>query len=323
MERNVAMTGTMKRMVCGTLAMAGMLGTMRAAELSSDAKSAVPKDVQQIITVDYRAMQNSKTAMALKERVLPPELKRLETSLVQSGLDVDKDADVLAFAAFRATGGGGTRIVGIAQGQFQTTKIMANFAKNKTKPVLVRNNEVYPMGTTGLSVVFLNQTTMIFGDKDAIKAVLETRDGLQQNFLSNSDMMNDMNLVKDRPIWSVLDQGGTQTMMKSLLGEASQVADYDVVRNRLKSSRYTMDFANGVKFDMNVVLSDSMTAATAATIMKAGILLKKTTGTDLEKKALDATTVDSNSGTLIVLFSASDNDFTTLLNSQLFTTVVK
>ena len=318
------MTGTMKWMACSALAVAGVLGGVaQAAELSSDAKSAIPKDVQQIIVVDYHAMQNSKTAQALKERVVPPELKRLETALIQSGLDVDKDTDVLAFAAFRAQGGGGTRIVGVAQGQFETTKVMATFAKSKTKPTAIRNNDVYPMGATGLNVVFLNQTTMIFGDKDSIKAVLDTRDGLQPNFLSNGDMMNDMNLVKERPIWSVLDQSGTQTMMKSVLGEASQVADYDVVRNRFKSSRYTLDFSNGVKFDMNVVLSDSMTAATAATIMKAGILLKKSTGTDMEKKALENTTVDSNSGTLIVLFSASDSEFATLLNSQLFTSVVK
>ena len=55
-----------------------------AAGLSADAKSAVPHDVQQIIVVDYRAMQNSPAAMSLKDRVMPPELKRLESA--QSGL---------------------------------------------------------------------------------------------------------------------------------------------------------------------------------------------------------------------------------------------
>ena len=43
-----------------------------AAQLSSDAKTAIPKDVQQLIVVDYRAMQNSTAAMDLKDRVLPP-----------------------------------------------------------------------------------------------------------------------------------------------------------------------------------------------------------------------------------------------------------
>src|ERR1700704_6746738 len=115
-----------------------------AAQLSSDAKSSIPKDIQQLIVVDYHAMQNSPAAMELKDRVLPPELKRLETALKSSGLKVDQDADVLAFAAFRDSGGSqGTRIVGIAQGQFHTREIMANFTKNKTKPVVLRNNSIY------------------------------------------------------------------------------------------------------------------------------------------------------------------------------------
>src|SRR5258707_2095441 len=103
-----------------------------AAQLSSDAKSSIPKDIQQLIVVDYHAMQNSPAAMDLKDRVLPPELKRLETALKSSGLKVDQDADILTFASFRE-GNAGTRIVGIAQGQFHTREIMANFVKNKTK----------------------------------------------------------------------------------------------------------------------------------------------------------------------------------------------
>src|ERR1700677_4100899 len=88
-----------------------------AAQLGQDARSAIPKDIQQLIVVDYHAMQNSPAAMDLKDRVLPPELKRLETALKSSGLKGDQDADVLAFAAFTEQGGQGTRIVGIAQGQ--------------------------------------------------------------------------------------------------------------------------------------------------------------------------------------------------------------
>ncbi len=119
----------------------------QAAELSNDAKASIPRDVQQVIVVDYRAMQNSSAAMNLKERVLPPELKRLETAMKSSGLKVDQDADVLAFAAFRTKDG--TRIVGIAQGQFHTGTIMANFAKNKVKPEVLRGDEYLPDGRCG------------------------------------------------------------------------------------------------------------------------------------------------------------------------------
>ena len=299
-----------------------MAGAAHAAQLSGDARSSIPRDVQQIIVVDYKVMQNSPAAMQLKDRVLPPELKRLETSLKTSGLKVDQDADTLAFAAFRDSNGTGTRILGVAQGQFQTAAIMANFAKNKTKPLMYRQNSIYPMGNAGMSVAFLNQTTMVFGDREAVKAALDARDGLQPNFLQNSDMMNDMAAVDSRAVWSLLDQKGTQTMMKSVLGDAAQLADYDTVKNRMKSARYTMDFSNGVKFDMSVVTSDSITAATAATLMKGVAIMKKTSGSPLEKTAMDDTTIDSEAGTLTVEYSSSDSEFAGLLNSPLFQQVV-
>lgn len=293
-----------------------------AAQLSDDARSSIPKDVQQIIVVDYRAMQGSTAAMQLKDRVLPPELKRLETALKNSGLKVDQDADTLAFAAYRDKGGQGTRILGVAQGQFHTADIMAHFTKAKTKPTRYRQNEIYPMGSAGMSVVFLDQTTMIFGDRETVHEALDARDGLTPNFLQNSEMMNEMTAVDARPVWSLLDQKGTQIMMKSVLGEASGLADYDTVKNRMQSARYTMDFSNGVKFEMDVVTSDTITAATAATLMKGLALMKQTSGSPLEKSAVKDTTIDSNSGTLTVSYSSSDSEFAGLLTSPLFQQVV-
>jgi hypothetical protein len=299
----------------------------QAAQLTNDAKSAIPHDVQQIIVVDYRAMQNSSAAMSLKDRVMPPELKRLEAALVNSGLKVDQDADALAFAAFRAPSPDGKgaevdRIVGIAQGQFRTREIMANFTKNKVKPRILRNNSIYPMGATGLSVVFMNQTTMVFGDKDSINAALDSRDGLGPNFMT-SELANEMGSVESHAVWSLLDAKGTQTMMKSVLGAASQLADYDTVKNRMKGSHYTMDFSNGVRFDMAVSMSDTLTAATCATLLKGVQLLRKQQGTPLEKTALDSTSIDSNSGQLTVDYASSDSEFASLLTSPLFQSVVK
>jgi hypothetical protein len=307
------------------LSLSALVPAAHAAQLSGDARSSIPKDVQQIIVVDYKVMQSSPAAMQLKDRVLPPELKRLEGALKTSGLKVDQDADTLAFAAFRTSGdksGNGTRILGVAQGQFDYAGIMAHFAKDKTKPVMVRQNSVYPMGSAGMSVAFLNQTTMVFGDKEAVRAALDARDGLAPNFLQNSELMGEMSAVDMRPVWSLLDQKGTQTMMKSVLGEAAALADYDTVKERMKSARYTMDFSNGVKFEMSVITSDTITAATAATVMKGVAMMRKSSGSPLEKTAVDDTKIDSNSGTLTVSYSSSDNEFAGLLTSPLFQQVV-
>ncbi len=193
-----------------------------AAQLSGDARAAIPHDVQQLIVIDYRAMQNSPAAMQLKNKVMPPELKSLEKALQVSGMNDNHDVDELAFASFRPKGatGDSTRIIGLAQGQFSLDDIMANFKKKKIKPTVLRDNKIYPMGASGMQVVFLNPTTMVFGQTDSLKQALDSRDGLQPSFLTNSAMTDMMASVQDEPLWSILDQKGTQTMMRSLMGEA-------------------------------------------------------------------------------------------------------
>lgn len=292
-----------------------------AAQLGQDARAAIPKDVQQLIVVDYHAMQNSPAAMDLKARVLPPELKQLEEALRTSGLDENHDIEELAFASFRS--GQGTRIVGLAQGQFSLVDILANFKKRKVKPIVYRDNRVYPMGQSGMQVVFLNPTTMVFGQTDALKSALDARDGLAPSFLNNRTMLDQMASVDNDAVWSVLDQEGTQTMMRSVLGDASQLTDFDTVKKRLLSSRYSMSFENGVKFSLDVNTPDTISAATMASLLNAAALYKKVSGTATEKQAIDETTINSTGGTLDVRFASSDSQFSSLLQSNLFQSVVK
>ena len=95
--------------------------------LGSSARAAIPTDVQQVISVDYRALKNSDTAMELKQQVLPESLKQFETALKSVGIDPDKDMDQLTFAAFRM-GKQGIKVVGFAQGEFSTTAVLKNSA---------------------------------------------------------------------------------------------------------------------------------------------------------------------------------------------------
>src|SRR5438445_5915869 len=84
-------------------------------------------------------------------------------------------------------------------------------------------------------------------------------------------------------VWSVLDQQGTQNMLRSALGDAAGLADYDTVKKRILGSRYTMNFSSGVNFDLDVITSDSMTATTLSSLLKAGMLYRKMTATPIER----------------------------------------
>ena len=289
------------------------------AVLGTAAGTAIPSDVQQIITVDYRQLADSPTAMALKAKVLPDNLKDLETSLRRVGVNPDKDVDSLTFASFRMKDQG-VRVIGIAQGQFSRAKIIKSMRAQKIKPTKYHTSFLYPMSGS-MEVTFLDNFTMLFGDQSAVQAALDARDGNAQSLVSNSQMSDLISSASDGAVWSVLDAPGTQNMMRSTLGDAARLADYETVKKRLLGSFYTMDFTHGVKFDLSVLTSDTMTAATMSSLLRAGMLFKKMNATGVEKTALENVTVDSDSSHLLLHFKTDDDKFQSLLQSPMFASI--
>lgn len=296
------------------------------AQLSTDARGAVPHDVQQLVVIDYRAMENSSSAMALRERVMPPELKSFDDALRKSGLNDNHDVDQLAFALYRPSGSKGSDLlntVGIAQGQFSITDMVLNFRKQHIKPTLVRSNKLYTLGRTGMVACFVDASTMIFGSTESVTNALDARDGIAPSMLTNQSMMDEMRTVENEPLWSILDEKGTQTMMKQVLGEAGSVTDFDSVRKRLQGSWYSMDFQHGVKFDLTLATGDTFAAATLSSLLNAALVVRKMSGSDAEKQALAATTISSSSGKIGLHFATSDQEFGSLLESPLFKSMVR
>jgi len=298
--------------------------SLPAAQLSTDARTAIPHNVQQLVVIDYHAMENSPAASDLRNRVMPPELKRFEEALQKSGLNENHDVEQLAFALFRPKEGEDSlSMVGIAQGQFSLQDFLANFRKQRVKPVLVRTNKVYPMAKTGMVVCFVDASTMVFGDTDAVGKALDSRDGLSPSLLTNGTMMDAMKSVDSEPLWSILDKKGTQTMMGQVMGEAGSVADFDSIRKRLQASWYSMNFQHGVKFDLTISTGDPFASATLSSLLTAALTVRKMSGTEAEKQALTATSLASDSGRLTIHFSTTDAQFSSLLQSPLFQGMVR
>jgi hypothetical protein len=310
----------MKFRICTLIALIVVPVLSFASSLASATRAVIPAEVQQLINVDYRSMEDSTSGQALKARVLPEQLKKFEAALKGVGIDPDKDVEQLTFASFRVKSG--LQVVGIAQGEFANSKVMTRLKTKKIKPVKYRESALYPLDG-GLSMTLLDNYNMLFGDSAALKSALDVRDGMGSSLNSNSQITDLISSVDSDAIWSVLDEKGTQEMMKSALGEASNLGDYNVIKDRIKASAYKMDFGNGVKFDLKVNTSDSFTASTLSSLLKAGILFKKMNASPAEKLALENIAVDSDSSALKLKFETDDKKFVSLVNSDLFTAISK
>src|SRR5205823_6623859 len=159
---------------------------------------------------------------------------------------------------------------GIAQGSFPLKAFLKKMKLQKVKPAKIRSAELWPM-SGGMSMSFLDDSTLLFGDRSAVQGALDTRDGYASTLDSNNSVADMMGSVDSGTVWSVLDQQGTQNMMLSALGDAAKLADYETVKKRLLGSRYAMNFSSGVNFDMDVITSDSVSAGMLSTLFKAGV----------------------------------------------------
>jgi hypothetical protein len=172
--------------------------------LGGSARTVIPSDIQQIISVDYRALRNSETAQVLKQQVLPESLKQFEGALKGVGINPEKDVEQLTFASYRS-GKQGVRIVGVAQGFFPTKTVLKKMRLNKVKPVKYRDAVTYPM-SGGMQMTFLDDSTLLFGDMAALKGALDVRDGFASSLDSNTQIADMIGSVDSGTVWSVLDQ---------------------------------------------------------------------------------------------------------------------
>jgi hypothetical protein len=307
------------KIVLATLLLSSMAAW--AAAMGGAARTVIPSEVQQIISVDYRSLKNNDTAMALKAQVLPPSLKEFEESLKSIGINPEKDVDQLTFASYRKEKEG-VKVVGVAQGSFSQKAFVKKMKLHGTKPTKYHDNDIYPM-SGGMQLSFLDENSMLFGDGGALRGALDAKDGYTTTLDSNQQVSDMIGTVESGTVWSVLDQQGTQNMLLSALGDAGKLADFNTIKKHVLGSGYTMNFDKGVNFDLNVITSDSVTAATLSSLVKAGVLYRRMTATPVEKSALENVSINSDSSTLQMHFKADDKQFQSLMHSELFAAVSK
>src|SRR5579863_250764 len=304
------------------LCVVALLGTVASASpMSSSARSVIPSEVQQIISLDYRIVRSSDTATALKSQVMPDSLKEFEGAL--KGIDVDpgKDLESLTFASFR-NGKRGLKTIGVASGSISFTVVLKKIQAQTAKPVKYQGSDLYPV-SGGMSAAFLDDSTLLLGDDSAVRAALNARAGSSPGLDSNLRVSHMIDFVEKAPVWSVLDEQGSQDLLLSALGGAAKLPAYENLKNRVLGSDYEMNFKRGVSLRIDVLASDASTSAQLSSLLKMGALYKKLTATPAQKIALQNMTVSSGSSDLQMHFRADPKQFQDLLHSQFFATAAR
>jgi hypothetical protein len=227
----------------------------------------------------------------------------------------------LTFASFRSKQQG-LQMVGIAEGSFSREAVVRDLRRKGIRPQKDRLALLYPM-ESGMVMTFLDDSSLLFGEPGAVRLALEARQGEIESVNSNEQISDLMNGAGEGAVWSVLDGEGTRNMVRSALGESTQLANSESLMKRLRGSRYTADFSRGCEFNLDVVTSDSFTAATLSSLFQVAMGVRKLNAKGGEKLALESLSVESDGDRLKAHFQSDEERFQALLKSDLFATISK
>ena len=173
--------------------------------IASSARSMVPSEVQQLFGLDYRALKDSPTAQALKQQVMPENVKETEGALKDIGIDIDSDLDQLNVASFR-TENKGIQTVFVAQGSFSAKKVIKKLKLKKISGVKYGTAIIYPMDN-GLVMTFTDDNTLAFGTPDSLHSALDTRDGKRPSldYLCEEQKRRPVRTICARPLQDLVE----------------------------------------------------------------------------------------------------------------------
>ncbi|TAN21796.1 MAG: hypothetical protein EPN33_09025 [Acidobacteria bacterium] len=312
----------MRKRILAILAGAALFASVNAsaATLSSQAQSVLPNSTRQIISVNYHRLADQPISQELESRVLPPGMRGLQAMLVTGGIDAATDLNRLTFATY--SDGKGVGLLGIAEGNFGSLNLSKFFHKTKQNPNPPQIDGVSVYSSNGLDFFVPDPATIVFGARNAITQAIQTQQGASP-LSQNEAMTNLIAGTQSSDVWSVLDAGGAQSMVRGLIGaQANQLAG-KLIAKRFQGARYTISFANDVQVNLEMMTTDALSAAALATAMDADIAMRQRQEQNAAAKALlQQVQVDSAGNDAFLQISAPVSSVQALMSSDLLTAIV-
>lgn len=302
----------------GFLALAVMA---QGAQIGATAESVLPSGTRQLVSVSYRRLGGNPVAMQIEKQVLPQQMRNVTELLTQGGVDISQDLNQLSFATYDAKEGLG--LLGVAEGNFEAFKTSVFFHPTSQHPVPPQYHGIAYYHGEGLSFFLPDPTTLVFGSTEAIQEAIDVQQGAIQPLTNNSDMVNLISGTQSTDIWSVLDATGARGMIKALAGDTGRFNTASLA-SHFDGARYTIQFDQDVKVNMQLMSDDAMSAGLASTGLRAAVLYKQYQAKDPALKALlGQVQVDSAGNDTFLQVKSPQDTVAQLLNTDLFKSIMR
>ena len=294
--------------------------TAQAAQLSLAAQSVMPQSTRQVISINYHRLAADPVAMQLEARVLPPAMQGFEALLTRGGVNAAQDVNRLTFTTFENKSDIG--LIGVVEGNFGEFKLDPFFKKTAKQPTPPQIDGVSVYNSNGLTFYVPDASTLIFGSLASVQAAIATQQGGAT--LAQNEPMSDMIAgTQSSDIWSVLDAAGSQAMVQGMIGAKSGSFDASLIQKHFDGARYTIAFANEIQVNLELMTSDSLSAAAVSTALNASLAMRQRQETNPAAKALlGAVQVDSAGSHAFLQLLTPASSLGSLMSSDLMQSIV-
>lgn len=314
-----------------------MAKPIRAGGVGTDTLALFPKDTGEFGYVDLKKARTLSWFPALREQVLPERFRQFEKFLASAGVDPNTQVDELVWglvpeSTTKNDKGVSTDIpssemtVGIAMGNYNPDSTEAYFKQQKLPTSKVGDYTLFAFGSgegpSDLYFFFLDSSKAVFGHKPLLEKLVDIRLGREDGLMRNEQMFNLINEANGTGVvWAVLDPGYTRLAMSQLAPEVQQFPNAAALTQRMQAMIITANASSGVDSKFQAVCGSTEDANTLSQLVAAGLLYKKYEASkdnpDLGQ-LLDQTNVTPSGDRLVITFSVSDDQMTSLIRRNTF-----
>jgi hypothetical protein len=227
-----------------------------------------------------RSAQRHKWFPELQRQIMPTRFRQFEHFLKSVGIDLNTQVDDLEFGAIPASAKSPEEVMGVAQGEFQPEEIEANMKRLKLPTRTVRGYTLYAFGSGSspydIYFFFLDPSTAVFGQGDAIEKILGVRMNGDPSLLDNNTVFPLIDQVNGQGlIWSVLDRHYVQLGLRQMLPAVASAKQAAPLLQKIHAMIISVNASSGVQAQFQGVCATPGDANNIAVLLQAGILYRR------------------------------------------------
>ncbi len=249
-----------------------------------------PKNVSEIGYADLSAVRQLPWFAELEAQVVPVALFGFEQFLSAAQMKQGPSIDGVAWAriggsakdsgAGAAAEPGRGQIVGVATGHFDLGAIKSFLTTRQIFGAKLGDDVLYAAGTgSGASDVYFilaSDRTIAFGSRDALKRMLSTRAGAEENLLTNEKMMEQIGQVNGGDVfWGVFGEQGAVMAVEQLLPDVAKFAQGRELIAKMKEVSIAVKASNDIELNFQAVAASPNDALFLSQLVQVGLMYKQ------------------------------------------------